>query len=880
MEPTTQQTLAPLPNITWTRGPSLVKRVQLPPFNTSLAPPGLIEAVTKDPWSQADKYARGWLYFCVILLAFAIATRLYYLWSDKVRRAQHKAKATDMTASPYLDSPETPYEMANLYTDRSTNKLFPRVNPVQLPPEELAQESVISSFKPINDLIALFRYFFYRPTPVVKLHKRWRPISFPSLAVLPLYWQSIRFGSPPLAIRSGMIAVSMMPWLVALSMKTNLITLLTGIGHERLNVLHRWGGWLCLFLALVHTVPFYVTPIWDKGGYRVFHSYFNTGIYIYGTGWAALVPLIFLCVHSFPLFRHFMYELFVALHVPAAIVFLAMMFWHCNNYLTSWDYLFSTVAIWVVCLVARLFTLNWTNPFKMAWLIGDECAVYLMPENAIKITIPTQVRWKPGQYVYLRMPGISVFENHPFTVTSLCSEDFPSEYGEGYRDMVLLFRPFSGFTRKVLNSAIEKGPWHTYRAFIDGPYGGVKREISSFDHVVLIAGGSGITALISHLLDLIKHMRDGKAVTKRVQIIWALKRPETMEWFKEELRICREFAPPDSVTCQFYITAAKRLAATGQLVSAHTPSRPMGLNFHDKVNDTFQDIANKRHSHFSELSGGRTSALIAAEAQGDAEKEAELRREREDNLTALPKAHVVTQGAKVSSSPNAASPEMGQRPIPARTIAEKRRSQKLALDIQAAQNATAHPDTYFHKPVDITQQGAAVNDYTSSGGQHGQYSHPQPLSSSPPSQQQHTRFTDDEIQPAPVQAQNSNPYYDHRGPQNFDFGFPSTPTEFQKSLMRFAFLPASRGNRADGWSTEYGRPDLPFFLRRSLGKAAKVDAEGRGGEGMVGRRACVFVCGPPAMRVDVQKAVAELQSTVVKGSARDEIFMHAENYAL
>ena len=512
-----------------------------------------------------------------------------------------------------------------------------------------------------------------------------------------------------------------------------------------------------------------------------------------------------------------MYELFVALHVPAAIVFLGMMFWHCNNYLTSWDYLFTTVAIWVLSYIIRLFYLNWTNPFKMAWLIGDEAAVYLMPENAIKVTIPTQVRWKPGQYIYLRMPGISVFENHPFTITSLCSNDFPSEYGEDYRDMVLVFRPFGGFTRKVLNSALEKGPWHSYRAFIDGPYGGVKRSLESFDHVVLIAGGSGITALISHLLDLIKRMRDGKAVTKKVQIIWALKRPETMEWFKEELRICREFAPPEAVQCQFYITGAKRLAATGQLVSAHTPSRPMAMGFHDKVNDAFQDIANKRTSHMSHLSEQRHSALIRDEAAGDSEKEQELRREKEDNISALPQAHVFPAGNKPGSANS--SPNLSEQAVPLKSMTEKRRSQKLALDIQAAQDAALHPPAH-------------------------------------------------QFSGAPSSSGN-NPYFEQNGPGHFDFGFPSTPTEFQKSLMRFAFLPATRGNRHDGWSTEYGRPDLPFFLRRSLSKTE-----------MVGRRAAVFVCGPPAMRVDVQRTVAELQTNIMGNRDKDEIFMHAENYAL
>jgi len=217
-----------------------------------------------------------------------------------------------------------------------------------------------------------------------------------------------------------------------------------------------------------------------------------------------------------------MYELFVALHVPVAIVFLGMMFWHCNNYLTSWHYLLSTLGIWLLSYFMRLFYLNWTRPGQLSWLIGDEAAVTLMPENAIKITIPTRMRWRPGQYVYLRMPGISVFENHPFTIASLCSEDFPSEYGEGYRDMVLVFRPFGGFTKKVLQNALDHGPWHTYRAFVDGPYGGMQRRIEAFDDVVLIAGGSGITAIVSQLLSLIKKMRDGKAVTRKIHVIWAL----------------------------------------------------------------------------------------------------------------------------------------------------------------------------------------------------------------------------------------------------------------------------------------------------------------------------------------------------------------------
>jgi predicted ferric reductase len=804
---------------------TLTRRVNIP-FNSS-SPAGLIEANTVDPWNKSGKYALAYVYFCIPLLVIAALMRYYHLFTDKIRTALHQE---EVLQSSTTSSPDTDYEMSVLYTDKSTMKFFPRDGPLPGGPKT---QSSVSSVGPLNNMVAFFRFIFYRPVRQINIRKGWRPIVFPSLSVIvivigallvgvlytclpqPLFWESIAYGSPPLAVRSGMLAVALLPWIVALSMKANFITMITGIGHERLNVLHRWAAYICLVLGIIHTVPFYVTPIWEKGARHVFQNFFNqTGFYAYGTGVAALVPLCFLCLHSIGPLRHRMYELFVALHVPAAIVFLAMMFWHCNNYLTSWHYLFSTLAIWVLSYFVRLFYLNWTRPGQLSWLIGDEAAVTLMPENAIKVTIPTKVRWRPGQYIYLRMPGISVFENHPFTIASLCDEDFPSEYGEGYRDMVIVFRPFGGFTNKVRQSALEHGPWHTYRAFIDGPYGGMQRRIEAFDDVVLVAGGSGITAIISQLLTLIKKMRDGKAVTRKIHVIWALKRPETMEWFKEELRICREYAPPETVECQFYITAAKRNIG-GTLVSAKTPTRPVSMFFHDKVNDAFQNIADHRLSGISTTK--RHSALIRDEAQGDLEKESELRRENEDSITALPQAHMVPVNrahlapprpsfqSHHSGSSDQADPDI-IAPV-TNTLATRRGDRNLSLDISQA----------------VAAGTGAIN---------------------------------------PNVLQNP---HESGAVQGFDFGFPSTPTEFQKNLMRFAFLPAAV-KKKDGWSTEYGRPDIPYLVK-GLSKN-------------FGRRTCVFVCGPPSMRVSVSETVAELQRSVWSNSDRDEIFLHTENYAL
>ncbi|KAH8597981.1 ferric reductase like transmembrane component-domain-containing protein [Bisporella sp. PMI_857] len=925
----------------------LAKRIFIPLTPTS--PPGQVEANTVDPWQKSGKYALGWTYFCIILLVLVTITRIYHAWTDKLRQAMHKQEVEN-----YLSQwqPEEEYPMGDMATGRTVDQLFPRQGEKAY---ELSRgQSHWSSIGAVNDTLALFRWIVYRPIPEIKWKKR-TMISFPSLAVIgiltiavafvslycflpqPLYWQSIEFGSPPLAIRSGMIAVAIVPWIVATAMKANLVSFLTGISHNRLAVFHRWGGYLCLFLSLVHTVPFYVQPVWEDGGRATFDKLFNNGTgYVYGTGIACLVPLGWLCIASLPTLRNIAYELFALMHIPVSILFVAMLFWHTQNYLTSWSYLYATTAIWVLSYLMRMFNLNWFKPWRNAWLIGDEAAVTLMAENAIKVTIPTQMTWRPGQFVYLRMPGISIFENHPFTISSLCSEDFPSEYGDLYRDCTLVFRPFGGFTKKVLETAIERGPFKTYRAYLDGPYGGMQRELAAFDTVILFAGGSGITAIVSQLLELIKRMRDGKAVTKKIEVVWALKRLEAMDWFKEELRICREFAPPDTVTCQFYVTAAKRQTRIGMGERERAP-RPISTMLHDKLDGFVAGIASKRNS-----------AMIRDEAQGDPDREAELRAEQEDAITSLPrpkhlqpKVFPPPPQTSFPPPPNKATKQTSTkverknslRALEGKSVKDRRQSSASIASEHDSHEATTkflsphssstirstHREFHFPPPSPSSnspkfnfappsprqaynpqnwppppppgpppRDGYRPESFISQDHKHNSYQpseYSQPPSTyaptpSAPSYTSHPPPPEPPSQPAapaPAHLRGKSidlhvqiPSASQPAAANFDFGFPTTPTEFQKNLMRFAFVAPKK---KEGWSTEYGRPDLGYMLK-------DMATGGVDGKGIFGRRTCVFVCGPPSMRVDVANTVARLQADIWGDDSKDEIFLHTENYAI
>ncbi|KAK3363612.1 ferric reductase like transmembrane component-domain-containing protein [Lasiosphaeria hispida] len=883
----------------------LAKRILIP--LTTDSPPGLVQALTVDPWTQSGKYALGWTYFALAVLGLTIFVRIWHFWQDKIRQAIYKQDMEEHFRNLYSMDPE--WDRSAALATGATNAESRRHFFPEDPKDEkkFKPKAHFSSVGFVNDTLALFRWVFYRPIPDIVWRKH--RFTFASAAVLfavfialsfvtifcflqqPLYWQSIQYGSPPLAIRAGMISVAMTPWIVATTMKANLLTLITGIGPERLNVFHRWLGYLCLFLALVHAIPFYVQPVWEDGGMAVFEKLFppDSGI-IYGSGIACLVPLIWLCVASLPIIRRKAFEVFVKLHVPVGFIYVAVLFWHTKNFLMSWGYLGASVAILFICYSMRLFNLNWAKPWRMSFLIGDEAAINIMTENAIKITVPTQMRWKPGQYVYLRMPGISIFQNHPFTISSLCSEDFPSEYGEEYRDCVLVFRPYGGFTRKVLEAAIDKGPFHTYRAFLDGPYGGMRRELAAFDTCILIAGGSGITSLMSQLLNLIKRMRDGKAITKKIVVVWALKRLEAMDWFREELRICREAAPPESVTCKFFVTAAVRQPPNAIGGVPGRAPRPLSHMFHDKLDGFVAGIASKRNS-----------ALIMAEAQGDPERERELRAEDEDRITALPQ-------QKYLQPHNIPPPPPGPPPKNKNSVAEETLRRLEGRDSEShhkqdsvsssasgkegkkkegefhfpplAQRADKAPH-FNYAPAAGRQRYSQIlsgtdaegrPSYVGSGGSEErndqEESGPstlQPAAPIRPPELAHLRTDVGGVSQPPRPTSTFGP------PSGFDFGFPGTPTDFQRSLMRFAFpIPHEIDG---GWSVEYGRPDLGYMLKEWA-------TGGPDGRGVLGRRTAVFVCGPPAMRVGVANTVARLQAEIWGDDMLEEIFLHTENYAL
>jgi predicted ferric reductase len=119
----------------------------------------------------------------------------------------------------------------------------------------------------------------------------------------PYYWPNTEMvsygGSPPLATRTGWMALGLFPFTIILASKANWITIVTGVPHEKLQVFHRWSAWTMFVLALIHTFPFLVVNI--QSGDMMLQWQTSMG---YWSGVAALIPQAYLTIFSIGTIRY------------------------------------------------------------------------------------------------------------------------------------------------------------------------------------------------------------------------------------------------------------------------------------------------------------------------------------------------------------------------------------------------------------------------------------------------------------------------------------------------------------------------------------------------------------------------------------------------
>ncbi|KAI9455090.1 hypothetical protein BJY52DRAFT_685195 [Lactarius psammicola] len=334
------------------------------------------------------------------------------------------------------------------------------------------------------------------------------------------------------ANRTGYIAVSQIPIVVALANKSNLLSWVSGIGYEKFNYIHRFSGLLIVIAANFHSLG------------HIYESSLNINLqarpytpeYIWGLVALGIWDLLLAFTWSF--MREKMYSLFLVTHVICVVVSLLAIYMHHPPIL---PYILVAVGLYAFDYIARIARTRHTT----AWLTAEKA----LNGGTTLVGVPSLgAGWRAGQHVRIRIIGDTRFSwlatwfvgrARPFTIATR------SNFG----GVLLVIKARGTWTRKLLHMAVagdatekstnaESGhePAREVRIIVEGPYSGPGYTLyTAYSGVVLVAGGSGISYVMGVLDDILQKHASGKSNVRVIEVLWSVADPDTLYSFLPEL---------------------------------------------------------------------------------------------------------------------------------------------------------------------------------------------------------------------------------------------------------------------------------------------------------------------------------------------------------
>lgn len=252
--------------------------------------------------------------------------------------------------------------------------------------------------------------------------------------------------------------------------------------------MHRLVGSIILLASVVHVVnhiPVYAKKdVWSPG-LSGFTSLFITGLLLSGS-----ILIIYFVAR--PSVLHESYELFHRTHITSAVVYYGLLIVHGNHQgsPSTWKFIIGPVLIYVCDVMFRSLR------EKKSYLLLLKHSAACQGPHIVKIRLPRVFHYQAGQYAEIKVPILSRFQWHPFTIASAPHEPeiifYIKAVGDWTRSLYKLFED-----RTVLNDDFRDD----IEIHIRGPYGAPAQHVGQFDRVILIGGGVGATPFCSVVKD-------------------------------------------------------------------------------------------------------------------------------------------------------------------------------------------------------------------------------------------------------------------------------------------------------------------------------------------------------------------------------------------
>ncbi|WYZ40970.1 hypothetical protein EsH8_IV_001311 [Colletotrichum jinshuiense] len=363
------------------------------------------------------------------------------------------------------------------------------------------------------------------------------------------FWERIGF-------RNAWVTIMQMPLVYLLAMKVNVVGLIIGASHERLNWLHRWVARTMFVTATIHGFHFWSE--WVRADFVETQLRILPAIK-YGLGaWGVLLWIVLTGMR--PL-RGMAYEVFLLQHILSAVIFIWLVYVHIPAY--ARQYLWFAVALVCFDRLARWAFLAWQNTrvrpnrstCKGMKRLGHEVQVRAVGSATTVLTIKdVHFSWKAGQHLYLWLPRIGPFEAHPYTIA--CAHQLPETCI--CNSIQLVVRSHGGFSKR-LHSYAQKvqdraGKKEMLTGFVLGPFGAPPRW-DIYETMVLISASTGASFTLPILESIVQSRK--KTCTTRIEFILMACQGEEIEFYTQRLRESMNRAQQVGIELQVHIAITR-----------------------------------------------------------------------------------------------------------------------------------------------------------------------------------------------------------------------------------------------------------------------------------------------------------------------------------
>ncbi|KAH9189701.1 hypothetical protein AeNC1_008318, partial [Aphanomyces euteiches] len=339
---------------------------------------------------------------------------------------------------------------------------------------------------------------------------------------------------------SGHLALLSLMFLLLPVAKGEHWELIFGSSHERIVKLHRWLARIFVIAAIVHLVVnaknVDVTSSTKYGSQQVVPLY----------GFIAFVAFVSMSLAAIDPIRRKFFEVFYYYHRVASIVGLVFVFLH------------SVCIQYAMIFPVAIYGLAWLVRFP-TFLDRFEATTEVLCSKTVLVTLPSTPRtakWvqnsNPCVFFWVNIPSVSRYEWHPFS--GIVTPD-----GKSIAFCMKALTP-GGFVDKVVRQANQqtKGSLTIY---VDGPYGKPTLDVYAYDSLVLLAGGIGVTPMVS-MFNRFRQSHSGPSL----HLYWVVRTPE--ELLAAETIM---FPLPEFVKATFYVSEATEdgrvQTESGELIS-------------------------------------------------------------------------------------------------------------------------------------------------------------------------------------------------------------------------------------------------------------------------------------------------------------------------